>query len=205
MSSTLAFSTDRLAALRDTGRQKLSSATLPTLPQIQRVMRDLEPQKLRRTREQFSQFVERFEDAMHYVVALMLGAIAIATLAVTTRTLLVNPAHTNFATTTSNAVSGVLIALILVEIMRTVTTYPDSKGVAIRRLFMIAIMSTLRDVLWVGVNSEAGGLSTDRSLAMAIGSVVVVGLAFAFTLVNYTSREKRGEQEASERLDAPRR
>lgn len=140
------------------------------------------------TRQRVTKAMKRFEDTMHYTIAFVLSGIAIATMIETTRTLLMTPSTTTFATATSNAVGGVLIVLILVEITRTVITPPDSKGVAIRRLLVIAIMSAVREVLWVGVNSDASA-STGKSLAMAISSAVVVGLAVAFTLVRRTSSD----------------
>jgi uncharacterized membrane protein (DUF373 family) len=128
---------------------------------------------------------------MHYSIATVLSGIAIATMVYTTATLLTT--SDSFAAATSNAVAGVLIVLILIEITRTVITPPDSKGVAIRRLLMIAIMSALREVLWIGVNAEAGKTSTEigKPLAMAISTIVVVGLAAAFVLVRRASDEKR--------------
>jgi uncharacterized membrane protein (DUF373 family) len=133
--------------------------------------------------------IERFEEWMHYSIATVLSGIAIATMAYTTVSLLTS--SDSFAAATSNAVAGVLIVLILIEITRTVVTPPDSKGVAIRRLLMIAIMSALREVLWIGI---AGNTKTeiDKPLAMAISTIVVVGLAVAFVLVRRASGEKTG-------------
>lgn len=138
-------------------------------------------------RRRVSKFVAGFEEWMHYGIATVLSGIAVATMAYTTVTLLTT-SH-SFADATSNAVAGVLIVLILIEITRTVLTPPDSKGVAIRRLLMIAIMSALREVLWIGVNAGSGNTTTEigKPLAMAISTVVVVGLAAAFVLVRRAS------------------
>lgn len=130
--------------------------------------------------------IERFEEWMHYSIATVLSGIAIATMAYTTVTLLTT--SDSFAAATSNAVAGVLIVLILIEITRTVVTPPDSKGVAIRRLLMIAIMSALREVLWIGVSGDAK-TEIDKPLAMAISTIVVVGLAVAFVLVRRASEK----------------
>jgi uncharacterized membrane protein (DUF373 family) len=131
--------------------------------------------------------IERFEEWMHYSIATVLSGIAIATMAYTTVTLLTT--SDSFAAATSNAVAGVLIVLILVEITRTVVMQPDGKGVAIRRLLMIAIMSALREVLWIGVS---GSTKTEigKPIAMAISTIVVVGLSVAFVLVRRASGEK---------------
>ena len=68
--------------------------------------------------------IERFEEWMHYSIATVLSGIAIATMAYTTVTLLTS--SDSFAAATSNAVAGVLIVLILIEITRTVVTPPTA-------------------------------------------------------------------------------
>ncbi len=134
--------------------------------------------------------VKQFEKAMHYAVAGMLSTIAVATMLYTTVVLVTAPrmfsSPSKFGLATSNAVGGVLIVLILVEITRTVVTSPDNKGIAIRRLLMIGIMSALREVLWIGVNSGAK-IELGKPIAMAISTIVVVGLAMAYTLVRRVS------------------
>jgi uncharacterized membrane protein (DUF373 family) len=114
------------------------------------------------------------------IVAVLIG-IAIATMAYTTVTLLTT--SSSFAEATNSAVGGMLIVLILVEITRTIITGPDG----IRRLLLIAIMSGLREVLWIGVSAGNAHGEMGKPLTMAIVTVIVIGLAGAFALVGRSS------------------
>jgi uncharacterized membrane protein (DUF373 family) len=123
----------------------------------------------------------------------MLIAIAIALLVETTWTLIT--ASGPFVNAASTAVGGVLLVLIIVEITRTVITIPDTNGVAIRRLIVIAIVSALREVLWIGVSpalasSGTTGTAANKPLDMGITTAVVFGLAISFALVRRASAKK---------------
>lgn len=134
-----------------------------------------------RVERRVAQMIERCEDVIDYSIIAMLGGISIATMAYTTATLLTT--SSSFAAATSNAVSGLLITLILVEIARTVHT--SDKERAIRKLMLVVIVSGLREVLWM--NASAGSGAADggfgRPLTLAIVTVVLVGLAVAYALV----------------------
>lgn len=137
--------------------------------------------------------VKRCEASVHYSVAFMLIAIAIALLVETTWTLIT--ASGPFVNAASTAVGGVLLVLIIVEITRTVITIPDTNGVAIRRLIVIAIVSALREVLWIGVSpalasSGTTGTAANKPLDMGITTAVVFGLAISFALVRRASAKK---------------
>lgn len=123
----------------------------------------------------------------------MLIAIAIALLVETTWTLIT--ASGPFLNAASTAVGEVLIVLIIVEITRTVFTIPDTTGIAIRRLIVIAIVSALREVLWIGVSPALASTSTsskaiDRPLDMGIATAVVFGLVVSFVLARRASARK---------------
>jgi uncharacterized membrane protein (DUF373 family) len=137
--------------------------------------------------------VKRCEASVHYSVAFMLIAIAIALLVETTWTLVT--ASGPFVNAASAAVGEVLLVLIIVEITRTVITIPDANGIAIRRLIVIAIVSALREVLWVGVSpalasSGASASTVDKPLDMGITTAAVFGLAISFALVRRASAKK---------------
>jgi uncharacterized membrane protein (DUF373 family) len=130
--------------------------------------------------------VKRCEVSVHYSVAFVLIAIAIALLAETTWALIT--ASGPFVNAAGTAVGDVLLVLIIVEITRTVVTIPDTNGIAIRRLIVIAIVSALREVLWIGVSPAlaSGGTTgtvVDKSLDMGVTTAVVFGLAISFALV----------------------
>jgi uncharacterized membrane protein (DUF373 family) len=129
---------------------------------------------------------------MHYCVAIVLICIATAMMAETVWALVT--ASTTFAVAASSAVGGVLFVLILVEITRTVVFPPDSKGVAIRRLLVIAIVSALREVLLISAHSMVHPVPshsevTGIPLEMGISTAVVVGLAAAFVLLHRASEK----------------
>lgn len=136
--------------------------------------------------------IEHFENLMHYLVAAVLIAIATTMMAETVWTLMTS--STTFAVAASGAVGGVLFVLILVEITRTVVFPPDSRGVAIRRLFTIAIVSALREVLLISAHSMMHPVPshdelTGIPLEMGISTAVVVGMAAAFVLVHRASEK----------------
>jgi uncharacterized membrane protein (DUF373 family) len=149
--------------------------------------------KKRHGRTRARTVIERIEDSMHYSVAAVLILIAIAMLGETIWALVTT--RLPFSVAASSAVAGVLFVLILVEITRTVIDPPDTKGVALRRLLMIAIVSALREVLLVSANaadlsntsavsaeSHASALGSSP-ITLAISMAVVIGLAAAFALM----------------------
>src|ERR1041385_659138 len=124
--------------------------------------------------------VDHFERWMHYWVAGVLIVIATVMMSQTVWSLIAS--STTFAVAASGAVGGVLFVLILVEVTRTVVFPPDPKGVAIRRLFMIAIVSALREVLLISAHSMMHPVPSHDELAgipleMGISTAVVVGMA----------------------------
>jgi uncharacterized membrane protein (DUF373 family) len=150
------------------------------------------PVERRRTGQRVARVIERFEESVHLSIACTLIAIAIALLVETVWTLVTTGP---FLAAACTAVGEVLLVLILVEIARTVRIIPDNNGSAIRKLIVIAIMSALREVLWIGMsptfagNSAAGG-SVDRPLDLGVSTVAVLGLVFAFALMRRASAKK---------------
>jgi uncharacterized membrane protein (DUF373 family) len=139
----------------------------------------------RNTGQRVAGVIERCEASVHLSVACTLIVIAFALLGETLWTLATTGP---FVTAACTAVGEVLLVLILVEIARTVRMIPDDNGSVIRKLIVIAIMSALREVLWIGVSpafagSDASGGVVDKPLDLAVSTAAVLGLVFAFGLM----------------------
>ncbi len=141
--------------------------------------------RTRRSCERVKSVMEDLEEWIHYLIAAVLIVIATTVMGDAVWTLMTS--STTFAVAATSAVGGVMFALILVEITRTVVIPPD-KSIAMRGLFMIAIVSALREVLVVSAGSMVRPASphdqlTGMPLEAAISAAVVISMAAAFVLV----------------------
>ncbi len=131
--------------------------------------------------------LERAEDIVHYVVAGILMAVAIYMLIDTMRTLTVSMTKASFPAAATNAVNGVLFAVIIVEITRTVLSHFDNKGLQLQPFLIIGIVSAVRGVLSVGARlslNDMGAKQVDTSLLeLGINAAVVLGLAASLVLI----------------------
>jgi uncharacterized membrane protein (DUF373 family) len=162
----------------------------PTAPTKGEASTKTKRDKRRSTGQRVAGVIERCEASVHLSVACTLIVIAFALLGETLWTLATTGPFVSAACT---AVGEVLLVLILVEIARTVRMIPDDNGSVIRKLIVIAIMSALREVLWIGVSpafagSNASGGVVDKPLDLAVSTAAVLGLVFAFGLMRRTGK-----------------
>ena len=126
------------------------------------------------------------EDMVHYAVALILVGIAIVVLVDTTSNLITTKA--DFSTAATNAINGVLFAIIVLEVMRTVIAHFDRAGLQLQPFLIIGIISAVREILTVGARlslhgQAAGGVVRTALLELGVNAAVVVGLAAALVLI----------------------
>jgi uncharacterized membrane protein (DUF373 family) len=136
------------------------------------------------------------EDLIHYVVALVLLAVAGIVLYHTAYDL----ATTNqrFDTAATTAVNGVLFAIIVIEVMRTVVAHFERGGLQLQPFLIIGIISAVREILTVGARLSLQGCPESRRnavcepaasvvhkalLELGVNAAVVVGLALSLVLI----------------------
>jgi uncharacterized membrane protein (DUF373 family) len=132
------------------------------------------------------------EDLVHYVVTTILMGIAIFTLGDTLLKLayaLAGPVAL-FPRAAITAISGALLAVIVVEIARTVLAHFDNRGLQLQPFLIIGIISAVREVLMAGAyvsldKAEHTSASIIHAALSEIGvnAVVVVCLAGSLVLI----------------------
>lgn len=131
------------------------------------------------------------EDLIHYVVALVLLGIAGFVIVKTVHDLIVT--HQGYAQAATTAVNGVLIAIIVLEVMRTVMAHFDRAGLQPEPFLIIGIISAVRGILFVGARLSLGATQGppinvhDAVLELAVNGAVVVGLSISLVLLRRIS------------------
>ena len=95
-----------------------------------------------------------FEDLVHYVVALVLLGIAVFVIFKTVHDLIVN--HQSYVQAVTVAVNGVLIAIIVLEVLRTVMAHFDRGGLQPEPFLIVGIISGVRGILFRRRSPVAG-------------------------------------------------
>ena len=128
--------------------------------------------------------------AVQYGIALVLFILAVTVLVRSFIDFIGSPG--GYPQTLINAVDGVLVVIILVDILRTVLTQIEGWGFPFRPFLVIGIIAAVRDILAVSTrltlssNSAAGGGQTSVSqyiiqLGVSAGVVLVLALALFLT------------------------
>jgi uncharacterized membrane protein (DUF373 family) len=126
------------------------------------------------------------EDLIHYVVAVVLLVIGAVVLFKSAYDLATNEG--NFFTAATTAVNGVLFAIIVLEVMRTVIAHFDRGGLQLQPFLIIGIVSAVRGILAVGARVSLQTTPTskvihDAVLELGVNAGVVVGLAASLVLI----------------------
>lgn len=127
------------------------------------------------------------EDLIHYAVALVLLAVAGIVLFRSAYDLATS--NQAFAAAATTAVNGVLFAIIVLEVMRTVIAHFERGGLQLQPFLIIGIISAVRGILAVGARlslqgtAEAGRAVHDALLELGVNAAVVVGLALSLVLI----------------------
>jgi len=127
------------------------------------------------------------EDVMHYAVVLALMAVAGLVLYRTSYDLATT--HAGFAVAATTAANGVLFAIIIMEVMRTVMAHFERGGLQLQPFLIIGMISAVREILSVGAHlsldssESATGTVHLALLELGVNAAVVIGLAAALVLV----------------------
>ena len=139
-----------------------------------------------------------FEDLVHYVVTLVLLGTAVFVIFKTVHDLIVT--HQGYAQAATTAVNGVLIAIIVLEVMRTVMAHFDRAGLRPEPFLIIGIISGVRGILFVGARLSLGVTQGppirvhDAVLELAVDGALVVGLSISLVLL----RRRSGTPESAD-------
>ena len=123
------------------------------------------------------------EDLIHYAVAVVLVVVAGVVLYRTAYDLATS--RQPFAEAATSAVNGVLFAIIVLEVMRTVVAHFETAGLQLQPFLIIGIISAVRGILTVGARlSLQGSLRVhDALLELGVDASVVLGLALSLVLI----------------------
>lgn len=129
------------------------------------------------------------EDLVHYAVALVLLAVAGIVLFRTAYDLAAS--NQPFAAAATTAVNGVLFAIIVIEVMRTVVAHFERGGLQLQPFLIIGIISAVREILTVGarlslqgsVHEPSADVVQNALLELGVNAAVVVGLALSLVLI----------------------
>jgi uncharacterized membrane protein (DUF373 family) len=140
-------------------------------------------------------FLTSVEDVVYLAVALSLIGIAIAALYNTISDLLSSSGP--FAQTVTNAVSGVLFVVIVLEIFRTLVAHLEGGGFQLLPFLVIGIISAVRHLLLVGALAVSNGSTAfnHAQIELGVNAGVALILVIALVLV-HRSGMSSGEQDA---------
>ena len=142
-------------------------------------------------------FLTTLEDVVYVVVALSLIGIGAAALYNTISDMLNSSAP--FAVTVTDAVSGVLFVVIVLEIFRTVVAHLEGGGFQLMPFLIIGVISAVRHILLVGALTFAGGSNTTFNHAvieLGVNAGVALVLVIALVLVHRSGMTSDLEPEA---------
>jgi uncharacterized membrane protein (DUF373 family) len=134
------------------------------------------------------------EDLVHYAVAVVLIVVAAVVLYNTAHTLihdLIHKSAREVPAAATTAVNGVLFAIIVLEVMRTVVAHFEQAGLQLQPFLIIGIISAVREILTVGARLSLLGNKGEPTTAMVnhallelgVNAAVVLGLAGALVLI----------------------
>jgi uncharacterized membrane protein (DUF373 family) len=132
--------------------------------------------------------VEVAEDVVHYAVALLLVAVAVAVLVKSVLDFF-NGHGQVFALRVTAVINSVLFVIIVMEILRTVVAHFDDAGLQLKPFLIIGIISAVRHILTVGAQVSLGAAEADADhfrraqTELGVNAAVVIALVIGLVLV----------------------
>jgi uncharacterized membrane protein (DUF373 family) len=131
--------------------------------------------------------IDRLEEVAHYVIALMLLAIAVIVLYRSAVHLIDNRHH--FAVQVTQGINDVLFVVIVLELLRTVLAHLETNDFQLKSFLIVGIISAVRHILGVGARITLTGTPTHDAfvrsqIELGVGAAVVLGLAISFLLIS---------------------
>ncbi len=146
--------------------------------------------------------IDHAENLVHYVVAVILMAVVFFTLYQASDTLANSIAQSSVLSVAMNVVNGVIFAVIIFEIIRTVLLRFD-KEVQLQRLLTIGMVCAMRDVLSVGAGLTLNDMATKEAphtslLELGMNAAVVLGLAVSLVLIRRYGSTPSGDEKSED-------
>ncbi|MGZ4415462.1 MAG: phosphate-starvation-inducible PsiE family protein, partial [Gaiellaceae bacterium] len=121
--------------------------------------------------------IDRVEAFVHYVVAVLLLAIAAIVLAHTVEHLVAN--RHAFATQATTGINDLLFVVIVMELLRTVVAHLETDDFQLNSFLIVGIISAVRHILGVGAQLTLTGATTQTQF---LRSQIELGVSAAVVL-----------------------
>ena len=136
--------------------------------------------------------IDRLEDVIHYVVAVLLLGIAVIALYWTVDHLIVN--RHDFAVQVTNGINDVLFVVIVLELLHAVIAHLAEGGFQAKSFLVVGIIAAVRHIIDVGARltlfSSQGGSEFYRTqVELGVGAGVVLALALGLLLISRSGVE----------------
>jgi uncharacterized membrane protein (DUF373 family) len=151
--------------------------------------------------------VDRLEELAHYLIALVLLAVAGIVLYRTGVHLVTNRHH--FAVQVTTAINDVLFVVIVLELLRTVVAHLETDDFQLNSFLIIGIISAVRHILGVGARLTLTGEKTEAQfdhaqIELGVSAGVVLALAVSFLLISRAGQMSGGRAAGNARATNPR-
>jgi uncharacterized membrane protein (DUF373 family) len=138
-------------------------------------------------------WIDRAEDLIHYIVAVLLLAIASIVLVRTIDHLLEN--RDNFAVQVTSGINDLLFVVIVMELLRTVVAHLETSDFQLKSFLIIGIIAAVRHIVGVGARltlyaDETTEAEFNRAqIELAVSAGVVLALALGLFLISRSNVE----------------
>jgi uncharacterized membrane protein (DUF373 family) len=131
--------------------------------------------------------IDRAEELVHYVVAVLLLAISVVVLYRTVDHLIVG--RHAFTNQIIVGINDILFVVILMELLRTVVAHLETDDFQIKSFLIVAIISVVRHILSVGARLTIDTETSDKifwrsQVELGVGAGVVLALAVGLILIS---------------------
>jgi uncharacterized membrane protein (DUF373 family) len=133
------------------------------------------------------------EDLVYLLVALALIGLAVAALYNTIKDLL--DSNAVFAVAVTDAVSGVLFVVIVLEIFRTLVAHLEGGGFQLMPFLIIGVISAVRHILLVGALAISNSQFNHTQIELGVNAGVALILVVALVLVHRSGMTSDLERE----------
>jgi len=130
--------------------------------------------------------VDQIEDAVHYLIVVLLVGIAAVVLFHTVVDFTARDRA--FAVRITGSINGVLFVIILLELLRTVTAHFETSELQLQPFIIIGVISSVRHILTVGARLTLAGEGSPQAfresqIELGVEGAVVLALALALVLI----------------------
>jgi uncharacterized membrane protein (DUF373 family) len=137
--------------------------------------------------------IDRVEDLVHYIVAILLLTVGIVVLARTIEHLIVNRA--DFALQVTSGINDLLFVVIVMELLRTVIAHLETEDFQLRSFLIVGIIAAVRHIVGVGARLTLSAEQASRAdferaqIELGVSAAVVLALALGLFLISRSNVE----------------